>query len=51
MKRLQEMNAKKEAAMIESVTNVVNILAELRNFSYISISFTSETSFDGFYEN
>ena len=51
MKRLQEMNAKKEAAMIESVTNVVNILAELRNFSYFLVSFTSETSFDGFYEN
>ena len=30
MKRLQEMNAKKEAAMIESVTNAVNMLAELR---------------------
>ena len=30
MKRLQEMNAKKEAAMIESVTNAVNVLAELR---------------------
>ena len=30
MKRLEAMNAKKQAAMIESMTNAVNVLAELR---------------------
>ena len=45
------MNAKKEAAMIESVINAVNILAELRNFPHLLVSFTSETDFNGFYEN
>ena len=34
MKRLEEMNAKKQAAMLESVTNAVNVLAEIRKVFY-----------------
>lgn len=36
MKRLEEINAKKQAAMIESMTNAVNVLAELRTVFYLA---------------
>ena len=36
MKRLEEMNAKKQAAMIESVTNAVTVLAELRTVFFLT---------------
>ena len=35
MKRLEAMNAKKQAAMIESMTNAVNVLAELRTVFFL----------------